>query len=290
MSAQKRILLVISVMVVVVLSIDVISVAILYNTAITEEEGRLREVAQSQARLIEAIARFDRTYGKDYPFDARQATLKQIRDAHEQYKGFGDTGEFTLATREGDQIRFLLSHRHHDLDDPKPVPWDSTLAEPIRRALSGKSGTLIGIDYRGVEVLAAHEPVAELDLGIVAKIDLEEIRDPFVKAGLVVGLFSLLLLIASAAVFLALTNPILRRLRETVAGLEQALGEVKTLRGILPICSYCKNIRDDEGYWNELEVYVGERSEADFSHGICPDCMKVHHPTIVDKRRPQETP
>lgn len=55
--------------------------------------------------------------------------------------------------------------------------------------------------------------------------------------------------------------------------LEQRLHEIKTLRGLLPICSYCKKIRDDKGYWNQIEGYVTEHSEALFSHGICPACM-----------------
>ena len=49
--------------------------------------------------------------------------------------------------------------------------------------------------------------------------------------------------------------------------------EIKTLRGIIPICSYCKNIRDDEGAWDKLEKYITERSDAKFSHGVCPNCM-----------------
>lgn len=55
--------------------------------------------------------------------------------------------------------------------------------------------------------------------------------------------------------------------------LRQALSEIKQLRGILPICSACKKIRDDQGYWQQIESYVQEHSEALFSHGICPDCM-----------------
>lgn len=55
--------------------------------------------------------------------------------------------------------------------------------------------------------------------------------------------------------------------------LREALAEIKTLRGILPICSECKSIRDDKGYWRKLEAYLVDHSEADFSHGICPDCM-----------------
>ncbi|MFC1524343.1 MASE3 domain-containing protein [Thermodesulfobacteriota bacterium] len=60
--------------------------------------------------------------------------------------------------------------------------------------------------------------------------------------------------------------------------LKQALEEIKTLKGILPICSHCKNIRDDQGYWSQIEQYIHDHSEAQFSHGICPDCMKKHYP------------
>lgn len=56
--------------------------------------------------------------------------------------------------------------------------------------------------------------------------------------------------------------------------LKTALDEIKTLRGILPICSQCKKIRDDHGYWTRIETYIGEHSEADFSHSICPECSK----------------
>jgi len=56
--------------------------------------------------------------------------------------------------------------------------------------------------------------------------------------------------------------------------LHKALNEIKTLRGILPICSYCKKIRDDKGYWEQVEVYINKYSDVDFSHSICPECMK----------------
>ncbi|MCK4323218.1 MAG: hypothetical protein KAW89_01710 [Armatimonadetes bacterium] len=59
----------------------------------------------------------------------------------------------------------------------------------------------------------------------------------------------------------------------TLAQQKQALEEIRVLRGILPICSYCKKIRSDRGYWQEVEAYIRERSDAEFSHGICPDCL-----------------
>jgi hypothetical protein len=57
--------------------------------------------------------------------------------------------------------------------------------------------------------------------------------------------------------------------------------DIKMLRGLLPICSYCKKIRDDQGYWQQVERYIAARSEADFSHSMCPDCGTQHFPDIV---------
>ena len=62
--------------------------------------------------------------------------------------------------------------------------------------------------------------------------------------------------------------------RMTQKKLEKAIDDVKILSGLIPICSSCKNIRDDEGYWNQIETYIDEHSEAQFSHGLCPDCSK----------------
>jgi hypothetical protein len=264
-------------MISIVVVAEFITVGMLYRAAISEERSRLEETAKSQARLIEAVARFDKKYSNDYHQGAWQATLSQIRDAHAKYRGFGETGEFTLSTRKGDNIVFLLSHRHYDLDEPKPVAWDSELAEPMRRALSGMSGTVIGLDYRGQTVLAAHEPVAEMNLGIVAKVDLSEIRAPFFKAALISGVSSLAAIALGASLFLRVTSPILNKLYDSVTRLEKALHEVKTLRGIVPICSFCKKIRNDKGYWDQVEVYVRSHTEAQFSHGVCPDCMKAHY-------------
>ncbi len=65
---------------------------------------------------------------------------------------------------------------------------------------------------------------------------------------------------------------------EDITSLKQALANVKQLTGLLPICSHCKKIRDDKGYWNQIEVYIDQHSEARFSHGICQDCAKKYYP------------
>jgi hypothetical protein len=71
-----------------------------------------------------------------------------------------------------------------------------------------------------------------------------------------------------------------RLLKERV---DEALGQVRVLQGLLPICSYCKKIRDDTGYWNQLEGYIRHHSEAEFTHSLCPECLREHFPGLDDE-------
>jgi PleD family two-component response regulator len=69
-----------------------------------------------------------------------------------------------------------------------------------------------------------------------------------------------------------------KELERTVAELRKALEKVKKLSGLLPICSHCKKIRDDTGYWNQVETYIHQHTGAEFSHGICKECAQKHYP------------
>jgi YesN/AraC family two-component response regulator len=75
----------------------------------------------------------------------------------------------------------------------------------------------------------------------------------------------------------------LMELRRLNAELEAALAQVKTLSGLLPICASCKKIRDDRGYWQRVEVYIRDHSDADFTHGICPDCAMQLYPQVYEE-------
>jgi len=66
-----------------------------------------------------------------------------------------------------------------------------------------------------------------------------------------------------------------------IVELREATEKIKILKGFLPICSHCKKIRNDEGYWQQLEKYISEHSEAQFSHGICPTCAKEHYSELL---------
>ena len=74
---------------------------------------------------------------------------------------------------------------------------------------------------------------------------------------------------------------LMKEKQKLIGELQEALAKVKTLSGLLPICSSCKKIRDDKGYWNQIETYIRERSEADFTHGICPKCAKMLYPGLL---------
>jgi len=71
--------------------------------------------------------------------------------------------------------------------------------------------------------------------------------------------------------------------QKLIEDLTDALKNIKTLRGLVPICASCKKIRDDKGYWNEVETYVSQHSEAEFSHGVCPQCLKKQYPAEYER-------
>ncbi len=76
-----------------------------------------------------------------------------------------------------------------------------------------------------------------------------------------------------------------QRQKKLIAKLRKALSEIRTLRGLIPICASCKKIRDDKGYWNQLEKYLIEHTEALFSHGICPECTEKLYPEYYKQKQ-----
>jgi two-component system, sensor histidine kinase LadS len=78
-------------------------------------------------------------------------------------------------------------------------------------------------------------------------------------------------------------NELEEKVKDRTRDLTLALENVQTLHGLIPICAHCKNVRDDHGYWRQIESYISSRSEADFSHGVCPGCMELHYGEILQK-------
>jgi PAS domain S-box-containing protein len=105
---------------------------------------------------------------------------------------------------------------------------------------------------------------------------LEINKQPYLEDGNVAG-------------FIGVARDITRRVQldkersALIAELQDAMASIKSLKGLLPICASCKKIRDDQGYWSQIEVYISEHSDAEFSHGICPDCARRLYPDLADK-------
>ena len=201
MAESKRIVWLIVVMMAAVTVSTAVAITVLYRTAFERERAHLIQNADDQAHLMEAVARFDQAHHGDHPGSSEADTLSQVESAFHRFPSEGQIAEITVAQRSGDHIVYLVTHGRVGTGDVEPIPLDSKLAEPMRRALSGHSGSMIGLDYRGVTVLAAYHPIPILDAGVVAKMDLADIRAPFLRgAAMVIGLASLLVTVASGAV------------------------------------------------------------------------------------------
>jgi len=225
---RRRYVLVLMLLLAAVASLAAFSaIAFLQRAAIDGQRSRLVEQARSQARLIEAIVRNEIAEGRSVAA-AAVAAMGQVSEALEQYESAAATGEFQIAYRDGDQVVFLVRQRRGEGDLPAPVLFGNERAAPMQRALSGQSGTMVGLDYRGVTVLAAYEPTLILDLGVVAKIDLAEIRAPFRRAGLLALGPAFGAILVGGGLLLSLNRPLLRRAREAERRYEdlvETLGE-----------------------------------------------------------------
>jgi len=183
------------------LGVVAISVSILYNTTIATETAKLQALSQSHAKLINSVAQFDAQFNKGFPIgSSRGATIFQITNAHFENIGFGKTGEIVVGELKNDKIQFLIPSRVLGAEIP-PVDQNAKTAEPMRRALLGRSGAMLAPDYQGNQVLAWYEPIPDLDAGFVAKITISEIRTPFKKAALVGILMAIAMSGLSCVVF-----------------------------------------------------------------------------------------
>lgn len=229
----------------------------------------LVETVQSQARIIETITEFDAFNSTTFePGSSRGATLARIYTAHNKYEQAGLTMEFTIAERNGDWISYLLKHRSGGLEDYlMPVSFYSDHAVPMQQALLGNSGVTVAEDYRGKMVLAAYEPLKQLNLGIVAQIDLSEVRAPFIRTGLYSSIFAVLVIGIGATLFVRVGNPLIDKINQQNSMLLQANQSLK--REINERINFQKALEKAHG---ELEMRVSTRT-ADLS--IANEQLKI---------------
>lgn len=218
-SERKRIIGLIVIMALTTVFMTGVTIRILYRIAFNEQRERLVEICHFSGRLIEAMARFNRQYNAE---NLRAIVLQQVLDAQQHYRLQDRALEIALAYRDGETIQYVFRLKQGDnLEYPPAIPWSSHLSQAMHLALSGKSGTNISLNAGGKVVLAAYEPVPELDLGIVAKLEVAHFRAPYIAASIAIGLLTTVFVAIGAFLFVRISEPIIRRLSERTDDLEQ---------------------------------------------------------------------
>jgi PAS domain S-box-containing protein len=264
------------------------AVFVLYDVHLSQTREWLTVTAQSEARLIEAVAHYDQETAslildEISTHDPWAATLGQIIDAHSHYSGFGETGEFVIACLRGDSIEFKLRHRGQELTAPEANPLSSRLAEPMQRALAGQSGTMIGKDYAGRTVVAAYEPARAMGIGIVAKIDLSEVREPFIWASLLAAGIGLIIVLFAVTLVWRVTSPLLGRLKSYAGVLEQSRDELSRTQILADLGSVSWDMRGDRlTFSNEfLTVFNLDRNQFPAELHL-DDALRLVHPDDLE--------
>jgi diguanylate cyclase (GGDEF)-like protein/PAS domain S-box-containing protein len=197
-----------------------VTIGLLYNIGYNQKKEQLVDLVKTQSVMIKIVARQALLSHNIYPSDidknnVAEKFIRQITERYPQYGTTDKTGEFTLGKRDNEMIRFIFKQRHISNKKQIAIPWNSTLAEPMRRALKGQTGVDVLLDYRGNKVLAAYEPISYLGWGIVAKIDIDEVRAPYIHAAAYAFAFSLLLAISGSIIFWLYVNPLVNDIEES---------------------------------------------------------------------------
>ena len=242
-----------------------LSLWMLYGSFRQEHEQLLTHELAGQLRLLETI-------GGSNNWD-REKTLKAFVDSNAKHPRLGETGEYTLACREGDRLHFLLQ-KHPDASASLQASTDTTIAEPMRKALEGNAGTLIGKDYRGVEVLAAYAPVPHCGWGLVAKIDASEFRSPLLTTAVAAISVVMLLVIGGGLLIVQLGRPLIRDLEANPTSdsslAEEALQRTVGLAGSCTRCNVLGSSDELVGYAMRSVQYVWDTHLMNANHDLHP--------------------
>jgi len=224
-SIRQRVYLLIATMFAVVMAAVGLTIQQLYQTAYEETENELKELLEVHASLLSAVARFDAIYSvHDHVDGAAAATLSQLVDAHNRKKGLGRTGEFFIVRQRDKEIEFVIADRHDG--GIAPLPVDRPGMALFRAASNGEAGvSLADNPILRRRSIVAYRYVPELNVGMVASIALNEVRQPFIDAALVAIALAALLALMGTGQFMAFISPLLQRLRQSNEALEKSVQE-----------------------------------------------------------------
>ncbi|SMF04170.1 PAS domain S-box protein [Desulfovibrio gilichinskyi] len=217
---KKRLILLAMIMVLLVGAVSIISTSLLYRTSIIEQKSRLSELVKSQAILISELSitnsNLDHKIGKTKHLET---LLHHLANAYKKYKINRESGEFTLGIKADENIQFLILNAEIVSTSQKAafIHFGSDRGIPMQMALSGKSGTITALDYAGHNVLAAYTSL-NIDgqtIGLVAKINLSEIKKPFIQTNFIVFGLGIILTTIGLFLFIKISGPLLLKITES---------------------------------------------------------------------------
>ena len=280
MKINKQTLSLIVILTVIVFIVETLTILGLYSTAFEQQRSQLIATTQNQAKLIESIARFDEKFStNDVEGGPAAATLLQVQGAHMNNNGFGKSGEFLFGKIENNNIIFLLPRRFKGVDEKngqiKFLDVGGSFAEPIQLALEGKSGTIVANDYRGEQVLAAYAPVKTFNYGVVTKIDMKEIREPFIYIGIISIFVSIVLIAVGAFMFSRITGSMVKRIEGSAIRLNEA-------QRLAKVGSWELNLLTGNLVWSDEIFNIFEIDKKKFE-ATYEAFLKAIHPDDRDK-------
>ena len=218
---KRRLALLAGIMVLLTVVVAVFATSLLYQIMEEHKGLSMRDFLDSQAAIISVVDGDNRLVERSTSWlNSRAISLDQIDRSLRKFSFHHSHEEFLLAAEQDGMIHFrAVSGRRIRPGDPLElaIPIHSSQAVPMQRALRGESGVMIGPDYRGEQVLAAYRPITVHDqpMGMVYKIDIKELRAPYIRGGTIVGLVGLMLIGLGLLVFIRIGDPMIREIQES---------------------------------------------------------------------------
>jgi len=229
----------------ILLAVSGAGFGVLYQKTLQTARVNLTELAQSQARIMESVAKFSAYHeGGEIRGSARSVTLGQFKEGQRAFKGFGETGEILLAERVGDELVYVLPARKLGFRTPSPVSLMADESGPMKAAVAGHSGTMVGFDYSGDKVLAAYEWLPFMEMGLVTKIDIAEFNQPFYRSALITAFLAVIAIIIGAILNSRAVSPLIEEIVKNAAIIREREANYRQLVDTIPGIVYQSDLDD----------------------------------------------
>lgn len=273
---RKHIPILIAIMVAIAVVASGTSIVSLYDAAFDQSRVMLLEIVKGKASMAQAVTRFDAMNSQDdHPEGAAAATIEQLVDGIREFRGFGESSLITIAWKKGNTVTLYSKSSSSDVVVQRTVPYDDTLPPTVFHALREHSGSSILRDAEGREILAAFDNVPELNAGIIATVEIADIRAPFIHMMLIAGIASIVFILVGAWLVYRLTTPLIhevasgeayiRGIMEHAADSIVTINSEGTIESVNPAAAFMFGYETEEMIGRNVSMLMPEpdRSEHD---------------------------